>query len=95
MLQPRPRIDRDEPPVTTVCGMKEDVGVQLRVWHLVGDGSGGGVPPARRDHTHRLGVQHRVRVDTLPEHRDVLDRVRERPVYRDLVRGLDLSAQLG
>ena len=73
----------------------EDVGVQLRVWDLVGDGACGGMPPARRDHPDCLGVHDRARVDALAEHRDVLGRVGERPVDRDLVRGFDPVTQLG
>jgi hypothetical protein len=94
MLQPRPRIDRHEPTIAAVCGVQQDVRVQLRVRHVIGNSASRGVPPARRDHPDRLGMQDRVGVHALAQHRDVPDRVVERAVDRDLVRGLDPFTQL-
>lgn len=94
MLQPRPRIDRHEPSIAAVRGVQQDMRVQLRVRHLIGNGAGRGVPPARRDHPNRLRMQNRVRVHALTQHRHVPDRVVERPADRDLMRGLDLLTQL-
>jgi hypothetical protein len=94
MLQPRPRIDRHEPTIPAVRCVQQDVRVQLRVRDLIGHCASRGVPPARRDHTDRLGMQNRVRVHALAQHRDVPDRVVERAVDRDLMRGLDPLTQL-
>jgi hypothetical protein len=68
--------------------------VQLRVRDLIGDGAGGGVPPARRHHPDRLGMQSRAPVYALAQHRHVPNRVVKRAVDRDLVRGLDSPTQL-
>ena len=94
MLQPRPRIDRHEPTIAAARGVQQDMRVQLRVRDLIGHGASRGVPPARRDHPDRLGMQDRVRVHALAQHRHVPDRVVERAVDRDLVRGLDPLTQL-
>ena len=94
MLQPRPRIDRHEPTIPTVRGVQQDVRVQLRIRNLIGDGPSRGVPPACCDHPNRLGLQDRVRVDALAQHRDVPDRVVERAVDRDLMCGLNQLPQL-
>ena len=68
--------------------------MQLRVRDLIGHGASRRVPPARRDHTDRIGMKDRVRVHALAQHRHMPDRVVERAVDRDLVRGLDPLTQL-
>jgi hypothetical protein len=94
MLQPRWRIDRDEPSITAMRGVQQDMWVQLRVRNLIGNGASGGVPPARRGHPDRLGMQNRVRVQTLAQHRYLSDREAERAADRRLVRGLGSLTQL-
>ena len=94
MLQPRPRIGGHEPSVAAVRGVQQDMRVQLWVRHLIGNGASRGVPPARRDRANRLGMQDRVRVHALAQHRHVPDRVVERAVDRDLVRCLDPLTEL-
>jgi hypothetical protein len=68
--------------------------VQLRIWHLIGHGASRGVPPVRRDHPDRLGMNNRARSLAVAQHRHVLDRVVKRAADRDLVRGLDPLTQL-
>ena len=73
--------------------MQQDVGVQLWVGRLVGDGAGGGVPPAGRDQPGRFDVIDAV-VGALADHVHLVDGVCERAIDRAFVRGLDLGAQL-
>jgi hypothetical protein len=92
--EPRAGVDRHDLTVAADGAVEEDVGVQLRIGRLVGDRACGRVPPARRDHRRRLGVDDRVLVDALADHRHPLYRIPERPVDRGLVRPLDLGAQV-
>jgi hypothetical protein len=89
MLEPRPRIDRHESTIPAVRGVQQDMRMQLWVRDLIGHGASRGVPPAGRDHPDRLGMQNRVRVHALAQHRDVPDCVVERAVDCDLMRGLN------
>ncbi len=68
-------------------------GVQLRVGHLLADGAGGGVPPARRDHARALLVDDVIAADAAAEHWDLPGGVVQSAVDRVLVRVLDPQPQ--